>query len=165
MKHTLNESKCTFSYVRSASLLFALSILCCNLFAVTVSDVNRQGGYQKDGSYKWLYSCKLKSQSQKTEQLTLSLSSPSDFPFRIEGLASTVTVDSLSPRAIEFSVIVPTNCIHEPVDTKTYNLLFSVKKGEATVANKNIATSGPLPQHPRLFVRKDELEALVYTAD
>ena len=160
MKHTLKRSKRIFSYLRLASLLFALSILYCNLLAVTVSDVNRQGGYQKDGSYKWLYSCKVKTQSQKAEQLSLSLSSPSDFPFRIEGLASTVTVDSLSPRAIEFSVIVPANCIYEPIDTKNYNLLFSVIKGEVIVANKNIAASGPLPQHPRLFVRKDELEAL-----
>ncbi len=151
--------KFTISVLRLSVFLFFISIS-SSISAVSVTDITRSGSYQSDGSYKWIYICTLNSQSKAPEKLTVKVSTPDVLPFTILELASTLKVDSISPKTLSFSINVPASYIKEPVNIATYVLTLSLYNGNDNVATKKFTVSGPLPQHPRLFVRKTEISDL-----
>ena len=142
-----------------ATLLF-LFILPVSLFAATLGEIGRTGSYLSDGSYRWNYTCRVHSAEKNPEKVIVSITVPSDCPFQVSALPKTVTVDSPSGSRIEFSITVPASYIKEPTDMTLYNLKLGLKSDGGGQDSKLFPVRGPLPVHPRLFVRKNELEDL-----
>jgi heparin/heparan-sulfate lyase len=156
MQFNLKFLKWRASGVRIAAFLFLLSFP-TSAFAATVGEIARTGSYKPDGSYRWSYTCRINSTSKTPEQVTLSLLSPNDFPFTVSGLPKTLAVDTLSSHLFEFSINVPTSYIKEPVDTRMFKLKLELKEDNRDKTSVVFSVRGPLPEHPRLFLRKGEL--------
>jgi len=127
-----------------------------NINAITIESITRNGSYQPDGSYKWNYRCTIQSSGGSSEQVFVTLTKPKNFPFTIENIPTTINIS----KKLEFNIIVPASYTKEPVNMTAYTLTLTLNKGTELVGTKIFSTTGPLPVHPRLFVRNSELEAL-----
>ena len=133
-------------------LVFSIA-LSFHLFSATISGISRTGNYQHDGSYKWLYKCQINPEGN-SEKLELIADLPQNFPFLLKGLPAKII--SKSDQTIEFSILVPASYIKEPVNTTGYEIKLNLNSS-SIIATSNFKTSGPLPIHPRLFVRRNEI--------
>ena len=138
-------------------LLFLVSL---KSFSASIGEITRTGSYLVNGNYQWIYKCTVSSSTESTEQLAVSLSKPTDFPFEINNLPDVLLVEPKSTKTFEFVVNVPASYIKEPVNMTIFNLTLSLKSASESIVNKKFTASGPLPQHPRLFVRNTEMQNL-----
>ena len=152
--------KITKSFPTVVGLFLLLFLVSLNSFSASIGEITRTGSYLANGNYQWIYKCNISSSVESTEQLAISLSKPSDFPFEINNLPGVLTVEPKSTKTIEFAVTVPASYIKEPVNTTTYNLTLTLKSTPESIVTKKFTASGPLPQHPRLFVRNTEIQDL-----
>ena len=150
--------KITKSFPTVVGFFIFLFLISLKSYSASIGEINRIGSYQSNGSYKWFYTCSICSSNESTEQLAVSLSKPSDFPFEISNLPGVFTVEPTSSKTIEFAITVPASYIKEPVNMTTFNLTLSLKNASENIVNKKFTASGPLPQHPRLFVRSSEIQ-------
>ena len=137
-----------------------LLVISVHSFAVSLSSFTRTGAYQSDGSYIWTFTGKVTSATQKTENYAVKLSTPSDFPFEVIELPSTLSADTLKPATMEIKISVPAAYNTEPANLKAYKLKISLKGDNDKPYSIGFMTSCPLPEHPRLFLRKNELADL-----
>lgn len=144
----------------SVVVLFAtIGVLLCSTVALsaTFGNVSRTGAYHSDGSYVWTYTCRITTGSTSPETLAMNVGVASNFPFEIKDVPASVTADALLPATVRFSVFVPKTYITEPVNPATHTITLSLIDNSAKTISTPIHIRGPLPGHPRLFVRKNEL--------
>ena len=141
-------------------LVFLYLFISAHTFAIGLNSLSRKGAYHSDGSYIWTYTAKVTSASTKTEKYILKLNTPSDFPFDVIELPSTLSADTLKPATIEIKISVPAKYITEPANLKSYSLKISLNDGNDKSISVGFVITGPLPEHPRLFIRKNELTDL-----
>ncbi|MEI6755128.1 MAG: hypothetical protein WCK78_18450 [Paludibacter sp.] len=149
MKHSLKK-------------LFTLFILSISIhtFAISLNSFTRAGAYQTNGSYCWTYTGKVTSAAQKAENYTVKLSTPTDFPFEVIELPATLSADTLTLATLVIKISVPADYITEPANLKPYKLKITLKGDNEKSLSFTFFTSCPLPEHPRLFIRKNELAEL-----
>jgi len=140
--------------IRAILLFFALP---AGIYAATIGGITRTGNSMPNGSYRWSYTCRINSAEKMTEQATVGITVPPDCPFQVTGLPKTLSVDTQAGHVLEFSINVPASFIQEPVDLTTFNPKLGLKTASGAQDSKTFAVRGPLPEHPRLFVRKNEL--------
>ena len=150
--------KNTKSFPTIVGLLFLLFFIPLKSYSASIGEITRMGSYLANGNYRWIYKCTISSSNESTEQLTVSLSKPFDFSFEISNLPAVLSVEPKSTKTIEFALTVPASYIKEPVNMTTFNLTLSLKSAPESIFNKKFTASGPLPKHPRLFVRSSELQ-------
>lgn len=141
-------------------LFICLLILSAQSTAVNVQPFSRTGSFQNDGSYEWKYTTTINSGSLKPEKYIVHLSANSKCPFEITSFPASVTVDSLKPACLEIKISVPASCISEPVQLKSYKFSVTLKQENIDRGSYGFIVSTPLPEHPRLFIRKSELNDL-----
>ena len=144
---------------KTLSALFLL-VISVHSFAVSLSSFTRTGSYQFDGSYIWTYTGKVTSSTQKTENYDVKLNLPTDFPFEVIEMPSTLSADTLKPATMEIKISVPAACIKESANLKAYKLKITFKSDSDKPLSFAFLSSCPLPEHPRLFLRKNELADL-----
>jgi heparin/heparan-sulfate lyase len=152
--------KITKSFPTVVGLFILLFLVSFKSFSASIGEISRTGSYLANGNYQWIYKCTIRSSVESTEQLAVFLSKATDFPFEINNLPSTTSVEPKSSKTIEFAVTVPASYISEPVNLTMFNLTLSLKSANENIISKKFTTSGPLPQHPRLFVRSSEIQGL-----
>ena len=142
--------------------IFALLLLFISVYSFTLnlSSLARTGAYQPDGSYVWTFTGKVTTSAQKAENYIVKLNTASDFPFEVIELPSTLSSDTLKPAAFVIKIAIPREQITEPANLKTYKLKISMKGDNYKPFSFAFLTSCPLPEHPRLFIRKNELDDL-----
>ncbi len=146
--------------------LFAIALLYSSqALSTTIGNVSRTGSYQSDGSYLWTYTCRITSGSRSAETLDIKVGVQQGFPFTLRDMPAAVTADTLSPAAVHFTVLVPQAYITEPVSTAQYTLTISVIDHSAAIMSATVPISGPLPAHPRLFIRAHEVTAIARRFD
>ena len=141
-------------------LVLLFIFISAHTFAISLNSFSRTGAYHSDGSYIWTYTAKVTSASTKAENYTAKLNTPSDFPFDVIELPSTLSADTLKPATIEIKISVQAKFITEPANLKSYKLKISLKGENDKTLSIDFFTSCPLPEHPRLFIRKNELTDL-----
>ncbi len=148
-----------FAYFLHRIIFIALVVLFNASYGLSASigNVSRSGSYQPDGSYRWTYTCRITSGSRVAETLAIKVGVPQDFPFTLIDMPAAVTADTLSPAEVRFTVLVPKAYITEPVSAAQYTLTLSIIDRSAANPSSTIHVSGPLPAHPRLFVRNNEI--------
>ncbi len=128
---------------------------------IQIVQVTRSGNYRSDGSYRWNYKVNLRLTEGTSGQFDLSVQTPAGFPFSVESLPSSVVVENgIVGTNVEFGILVPASYIEEPVNLTRYDISFTVKQGSAFRAAEPLKISGPLPEHPRLMVRKEDIARL-----
>ena len=126
----------------------------------TINSISRTGAYQTDGSYLWSYTVVIGSSNTVADQADFSVTAPSGFPFQLANVPATVSVNPSSTYTVSFQIAVPVSYIKEPVDVRTFTLTIALKKSSTTQVSATFSTSGPLPTHPRLLVRKNEVSSI-----
>jgi len=127
------------------------------IFAATMGPITRTGTQLPDGSYRWNYRCSIASAEKTPELVTIGFTSPNGFPFLVTGLPKTLKMDTPAGNIVEFSILVPASYIKEPADMTAYTVILELKSNAGTQNSAMFTARGPLPEHPRLFVRKNEL--------
>lgn len=128
--------------------------------AIDLSKFTRTGAYQPNGDYCWTFTSNISSNSASPEKVTLTQILASNFPFKISDIPNTVLVDSGHPKSVIIQIKVPKQAISEPINPKNYELKLSFTAPNQKETIVSINTSFPLPEHPRLFIRKNELSDL-----
>lgn len=128
---------------------------------IEIVQVTRSGDYRTDGSYRWNYKANLRLTEGTSGTFDLVVQTPGGFPFTVESLPASVTVENgIVGTNVEFGLLVPASYIKEPVDLTRYDISFTVRQGSAVRATWPLKISGPLPEHPRLMLRKEDLAQL-----
>lgn len=141
---------------RLAVILF-LFVLPAYMQAATFGEISRRGSWLPDGSYRWNYTCRIDAANKTPEKFDVAIYIPAGFPFHVIGLTKTLQVDAQSESVVEFSINVPASYITEPVNLTAYKMQLILKTGVLEQNSGTFTVRGPLPEHPRLFVRKNEL--------
>lgn len=156
MSNIIRKLKISVLKEALAAILF-LFVLPASIQAATIGEISRSGSFLPDGSYRWNYTCRINAAGKTPEQVTISLTAPNDFPFRVTGLPKTLQVDTQEGQVLAFSINVPASYITEPVNMTAYAVKLELKTDAGVQRTGTFTARGPLPEHPRLFVRKNEV--------
>jgi len=156
MKHILRQLIFKTLGVQAAVILLFIA-LPAGILAATLGNITRTGTQLPNGSYRWNYRCSIASEEKTPEMVTIGFTGPNNFPFQITGLPKTMKIDTPAGNIVEFSILVPASYIKEPADMTAYTVKLELKSNVGIQKSAMFTARGPLPEHPRLFVRNNEL--------
>ena len=140
-----------------------LSLLSCkgdNIDYLTSTDnkseITVKGGYNNGGDYIWNYNIKPKNKISQPKNIKIDFNNKT--PFSIYDYK--VDYSSSSCPIIKINVTIKKEQLKESIDLTKHNLIFSILSGKEIIISDTCKVMYPLPQHPRLLVKSDEIEKL-----
>lgn len=142
---------------------FILSFLSCNSkenrtfsYDCIKTSVLANGSYDSEGNYLWTYNVELKGIIGQPNSLKVDFNNQT--PFNI--LDYDIDYKSSLCSVIKIRVTIKKAQLKESIELTKYNLMFNVLSDNDIIISDTCKVMYPLPQHPRLMVRNDEIEKL-----
>ena len=120
----------------------------------------RIGSFQVDGSYKWKINFKILSSITAADSVTISIVKGADCPFILDPSSKGIEIKPLAFGYLEAVVTIPANLTLNPDFSKVYSLTLVLKRKSEIKDSKLFTLYYPLPDHPRLFIKKGEIADL-----
>ena len=140
-----------------------LSLLSCkgdNIDYLTSTDnkseITAKGGFNNNGDYIWNYNIKPKNKISQPKNIKIDFNNKT--PFNIYDYE--VDYSSSSCPIIKINVTIKKEQLKESIDFTKHNLIFNILSGNEIIVSDTCKVMYPLPQHPRLLVKSDEIEKL-----
>lgn len=131
------------------------SLIACNSEIVDKMEILKTGDYMSCGDYLWIYKIDLKCKIGQPDLAEIYIKN--DTPFLIHSYNLEKTTNN---SGLRIEVLIRKDQLTDSLSLKKYNLVFSVVSGDSINITDTCKVHYPLPKHPRLLVKSNEIDDL-----
>ena len=131
------------------------SLIACNSEIVDKTEILKTGDYMSCGDYLWIYKIDLKCKIGQPDLAEIYIKN--DTPFLIHSYNLEKTTNN---SGLRIEVLIRKDQLTDSLSLKKYNLVFSVVSGDSINITDTCKVHYPLPKHPRLLVKSNEIDDL-----
>lgn len=118
-------------------------------------NISYKGAYNGNGDYIWEYLIKTKDKINHPKEIKINFTNKTPF-----SVLDYEVDDNIYSSIIKIKVLIKQNQLKEKINFTKYNLLFNVSYSGNIIISDTCKVMYPLPEHPRLLVRSNELDKL-----